>query len=921
MDNPKTLALIGILGVIGGSAWVATSVIKSVAPPLTLVAIRLTISWIVLSVSLGCYSLVCLIRGKPINEVPFGEVYIHDPKRWSKFWFNVSILSFLNQVLPYPIYILCMNFGLNTAISSVLSGAGPLMSVLIRKIADVILSIFIKNSSDSRFSKYLSTYAGIGESFAALDIRQLKQNKNNLSALLPQYSAPDFSDDHCLDDESEIHASGRYNTIPALHNSHELDLLPRYHQCGDNLPNKNIFRLQSPTEDNASDGSSPLLANESLPSVQSPNPVYDITNSIKISKSNLYKGIGLCVGFTGVVFVAADALFSSPPSSNPVVSIEKTNELPIEHFDSEDNVEFRRIMAVNSASLQSFHGNNHSLKDENGYFTKDDELYLYKNQDDSFLDIVFDENISLEAFTNENQNSDFHELELGDPSHYNNMTNHFKNSSSVSPSNPTIQHNNNNLGNRYGFLALILFLSATMSKSVAAVWAEQKLTAPELGFKPFVVSWGQNTMGMLLSWLFVFISDLPFGFHAGSSQFDAGMKFFPFVRLTSVEDQLHDSFFQRLPTDEEQDTIFGLLYVGILASAATYIMQFILIREVGSVQSMLVNFIVPVVGLTEGVLLCGNWVGKGFFAIFFQILGVVFIFGGLKFIRSAHQIETGIFDACDKEQGVNPLMQGEVNNDKIKCHSISTRDIKNNSSSFFTPLKNVLLQVPFLQTSNGSDSIAPTPISTDGRMLPTDESAQDLQRAFIKVSSPSSFDDFPDRSWLGDTSIIGPLGKEIDHSRTVAMVQQVRQESEYGKFSSFLSSSFSYGNKDGVINNNSKNSRPGNINQHFEREDLDLMHKNIVMQNKNQINTQRSGGVSDDVIIHQSSENGQRSISHREENPRLTSDIFVRKFLTRTKTEEEEMNDIHFRFSQQFNDSEIHDDGFTSRQPGTKNWY
>lgn len=99
------------------------------------------------------------------------------------------------------------------------------------------------------------------------------------------------------------------------------------------------------------------------------------------------------------------------------------------------------------------------------------------------------------------------------------------------------------------------------------------------------------------------------------------------------------------------------------------------------------------------------------------------------------------------------------------------------------------------------------------------------------------------------------------------------------------------------------------------------MHKNIVMQNKNQINTQRSGGVSDDVIIHQSSENGQRSISHREENPRLTSDIFVRKFLTRTKTEEEEMNDIHFRFSQQFNDSEIHDDGFTSRQPGTKNWY
>ena len=51
----------------------------------------------------------------------------------------------------------------------------------------------------------------------------------------------------------------------------------------------------------------------------------------------------------------------------------------------------------------------------------------------------------------------------------------------------------------------------------------------------------------------------------------------------------------------------ALLYLGLASSCAVYVLQFYLVREVGAVQQMAVDYLTPIVGVVEGALFRCNF--------------------------------------------------------------------------------------------------------------------------------------------------------------------------------------------------------------------------------------------------------------------------------------------------------------------------
>lgn len=183
-----------------------------------------------------------------------------------------------------------------------------------------------------------------------------------------------------------------------------------------------------------------------------------------------------------------------------------------------------------------------------------------------------------------------------------------------------------------GGWALGLFLSSALCKAGASVWAEHRFDPA--AHSSLTVAWAQTLAGMLISWVLSLSVDLPYGFAVGPYKFKAGYEFWPCLLSWAP--------------------VLSLLYLGVFASAVSYVIQFVLIRNVGAVRQMCVNYVVPVVGMAEGVALRHNWQGKSWLTIFVQITGLVLVLLGMTLIRFVPRERRGVASAATEDLGSLP---------------------------------------------------------------------------------------------------------------------------------------------------------------------------------------------------------------------------------------------------------------------------
>lgn len=144
----------------------------------------------------------------------------------------------------------------------------------------------------------------------------------------------------------------------------------------------------------------------------------------------------------------------------------------------------------------------------------------------------------------------------------------------------------------------VLLVCAAVCKAAASVWAEKKLG----GLSSVQSAWGQTVTAAAMATTAAAVVDYaapphPFDFRGVTSQ-----------------------------------AVAGVLYLGLLASCAVYLVQFRLIRRVGSVRQLSVDFAVPLVALTEGVLFEQEWSGVPQWSIGLEVTGCALLLSGLYLV-------------------------------------------------------------------------------------------------------------------------------------------------------------------------------------------------------------------------------------------------------------------------------------------------
>lgn len=144
----------------------------------------------------------------------------------------------------------------------------------------------------------------------------------------------------------------------------------------------------------------------------------------------------------------------------------------------------------------------------------------------------------------------------------------------------------------------IWMLVAVMSKAIASLFAQRHLSQVPVLWS----AWGQTVLGACVTFFSAMIGDY-------------ALEPYPFD-FTNVE----------------PSAVWGLVYLGVFSSCFVYILQYWLIVRLGSVRQMFVDFMVPLVGLVEGVLILDEWKGEHTNVILLQLGGCAFIFVALSLL-------------------------------------------------------------------------------------------------------------------------------------------------------------------------------------------------------------------------------------------------------------------------------------------------
>ncbi|KNC46568.1 uncharacterized protein AMSG_03003 [Thecamonas trahens ATCC 50062] len=97
----------------------------------------------------------------------------------------------------------------------------------------------------------------------------------------------------------------------------------------------------------------------------------------------------------------------------------------------------------------------------------------------------------------------------------------------------------------------------------------------------------------------------------------------------------------------------GVVYLGLGGSCLAYLLQFVLVRELGAVRQVGVDFAVPVVAAIEGALFFHEWAGQGV-ALLWPAAGMATILAALALMHATHR--TPPPDSAPSERA--PLIQG-----------------------------------------------------------------------------------------------------------------------------------------------------------------------------------------------------------------------------------------------------------------------
>ena len=122
------------LSLVAGSAFAFTKEAKKHIPPLSLTAFRLILGTVCLTLTFGVWTVVgsffpaCAPRRRVPDEK---EASLGVSRRWWGMAGYGFLLGLANNVIPYTLYPVAMNLGVNVGITALLAATSPLMVVLV----------------------------------------------------------------------------------------------------------------------------------------------------------------------------------------------------------------------------------------------------------------------------------------------------------------------------------------------------------------------------------------------------------------------------------------------------------------------------------------------------------------------------------------------------------------------------------------------------------------------------------------------------------------------------------------------------------------------------------------------------------------------------------------------------------------------
>ena len=161
-------------------------------------------------------------------------------------------------------------------------------------------------------------------------------------------------------------------------------------------------------------------------------------------------------------------------------------------------------------------------------------------------------------------------------------------------------------------------LVAVASKATASVLAERHLRAVPL----FALALGQTVLGFAFALVAALAVDFAYHFGAGPP----ACAYFGFV------------------AEATPGAWYAVAYLGLCSSCIVYLLQYFLIKRVGAVKQMLVDYLTPVVGIVEGAIFRNELAGLAAGIVAAEVGGVLLVGVGVSMV-------TGVWDTHCRRRG------------------------------------------------------------------------------------------------------------------------------------------------------------------------------------------------------------------------------------------------------------------------------
>lgn len=188
---------------------------------------------------------------------------------------------------------------------------------------------------------------------------------------------------------------------------------------------------------------------------------------------------------------------------------------------------------------------------------------------------------------------------------------------------------------------VILQLFGVLSKAVAAVLAEHHNSKFQTGMPVFVQAFLQAAAGALIA--------IPVALAMDCTHMTP--------KILDPHRVAQSGAYCGFVHNANQQAIFGVLYLGVCSSCIVYILQFFLLKTVGAVRQMLVDYLTPAVGIVEGALFKDEW--KHIHAeeqMLFSV-GVVLIVTGLVLVQLSRPVSSST-DVSKPLTSLEPVARG-----------------------------------------------------------------------------------------------------------------------------------------------------------------------------------------------------------------------------------------------------------------------